>query len=75
VRQQLVDELSACEEQERRLQDQMQESQTDAQLLHFLLICRFHMNMLHTALLWTNDAIEQLTDWKESPHVRQAAGV
>ena len=64
-----------CAEQERRLQDQMHASQADVQLLHFLLIFRLHMSMLHTALLWTNDAIEQLTDWEESPHVRQAAGV
>lgn len=74
-RQQLVDELSVCEKHERRLQDQMHESQADVQRLHFLLIFRFHMSMLHTALLWTNDAIEQLTDWQESPHIRQAAGV
>ena len=66
-RQQLVDELSVCAEQERKLQEQLHEPQADVQLLHFLLIFRFHMSMLHTALLWTNDAIEQLTDWEESP--------
>src|SRR5215471_8638545 len=36
-RQQLVEELSACEEQERILRDQVQESRADVQYLHFLL--------------------------------------
>ena len=74
-RQQLVEELSAGEEQERVLRGQVQESRADAQRLHFLLLFQFHMSMLHAALLWTNDAIEQLTGREESARVRQAAGV
>src|SRR5262245_20511628 len=36
-RQQLIEELSACEEHERVLRDQVQEAQSDVQRLHFLL--------------------------------------
>jgi|SRR5262245_57442714 len=74
-RQQMIAELSACEEQERILRDQMQEPRADVQHLHFLLLCQFHMSMLHAALLWTNDAIKQLTDREGSASVKQAAGV
>ena len=74
-RQQLVDELSACEEHERVLRDQVQESRADAQRLHFLLLFQFHMRMLHAALQWTNDAKEQLTGREERASVRQAASV
>ena len=73
-RQQLSNELSACEEEAQRLRDQLQEPGAKAQLLHFFLTFRFHMHTLHAALQWSNEAIEQLTDWKENPSVRQAAG-
>src|SRR5215471_15835020 len=60
-RQQLIEELSACEEEERRLRDLMQEPGVMAQPVHFFLTFRFHMHMLHAALQWSNEAIEQLT--------------
>src|SRR5919204_127802 len=50
-RQQLSDELSACEEEERRLRDQIQEPGAKAPPFFFLTF-RFHMNMLHAALQW-----------------------
>jgi PadR family transcriptional regulator, regulatory protein AphA len=73
-RQQLSEELSACEEEERRLRDQMQEPRGKAQRLHFFLTLRFHRDMLRAARQWTDEALEQLADWEESPSVRQAAG-
>jgi len=75
-RQQLSEELSACEEEERRLRDQMQEPRAKAQHLHYFLTMRFHRDMLQAARQWTDEAIETLTGWEESAtSVRQAAGV
>jgi DNA-binding PadR family transcriptional regulator len=73
-RQQLSEELSACEEEERRLRDQMQEPRGKAQCLHFFLTLRFHRDMLRAARQWTDEALEQFADWEESPSIRQAAG-
>jgi hypothetical protein len=42
--------------------------------LHFFLTFRFRMHMLHAALQWSNEAIEQLRNWQENPRVRQTAG-
>jgi len=64
--QQLAEELSAYEETERALRDQLRASQANAQLLHFLLILQFRTSMLRTAMTWTNDAVEQLTRWEDS---------
>src|SRR5712691_565098 len=74
-RQQLVEELAVCKEEEQRLRDQMQEPRAKAQLVHFFLTLRFHMDMLHAARQWTDEAIEELTGWEASAtSVRQAAG-
>jgi PadR family transcriptional regulator, regulatory protein AphA len=73
-RQQLSEELSECAEEEKKLRDQIQQPEANAQLLHFFLTFRFHMHTLHAALQWNNEAIEQLTDWEEKPSIRQAAG-
>src|SRR5215471_9564350 len=59
-RQQLSEELSACEEEERRLRDQMQEPRGKAQRLHFFLTLRFHIDMLRAARQWVDEALEQL---------------
>jgi len=60
-RQQLSEELSACEEEERRLRDQMQEPRGNAQRLHFFLTLRFHIDMLRAARQWADEALDQLT--------------
>ena len=74
-RQQLSEALSACAEEERRLRDQMQEPRGKAQLVHFFLTMRFHMDMLQAARQWTDEAIEALTGWGESrTSARQVAG-
>ena len=72
-RQQLSAELSACEEEERHLRDQMQEPRGKAQRLHFFLTLRFHIDMLRAARQWADETLDQLAG-EERSSVRRAAG-
>jgi len=72
--QQMTKELSACEETERDLRNQLQAPQANAECLHALLLIRFRINTLRAAITWTDDAVEQLTRWEKdnSPKAMRA---
>lgn len=74
-RQQLTKELTACEETERALRDQLQASHANVERLHSLLIIGFRISTLRATITWTDDTVEQLTQWgRESTPRAMRAG-